>query len=168
MKKLTAAQSAYLAGFFDSKGSISITKTQGSANRTPSYVLRVIFSQSGNAGLITLTTYMRMTGVGSLNHYVSSQYGTIQHEWRLISKDAGDILRAMFPYLVVKHEKAIVAIEFADLIETSKHGGRGYVVPENIVKQKEILFQRLVKLKAEGQVLEPVPALAPDSKPLNY
>lgn len=147
MKILTDAQAAYLAGFFDSKGSVSITKSQGASNRTPSYVLRIIFSQSGDKGLRTLQSFMEMTGLGTINHYISKSYGNRQHEWRIVSHEAAECMQVMLPHLLVKKEQVLVALQFAEVVNLYRHKGRGYVVPSDVVELKEHWWKKMQEAK---------------------
>jgi intein/homing endonuclease len=143
MNELTETQKAYLAGFFDGEGCVSIGKYQGKHNRTPVYQLMIVIAQK----VVMLPELCKMTGVGSV-HAKRDKNGQVYQQWRMSPRDGVDFLKAILPYLKNKQMEARIAIEFQ-----SKQGhknntvGIGWIVPKELIAEKERYYQTLRSLK---------------------
>ena len=142
MNKLTEPDKAYLAGFFDGEGCISISKFQGKNNRTPVYQLQVAVSQKSNV----LVDLCQMSGLGTIFH------NPIQgvYQWRLSPREGAELLEAIYPYLRNKSVEAQIAIEYQSRQGHKNSGGKGWTVPQELIDEKESYYQRLREIKGKS------------------
>jgi LAGLIDADG endonuclease len=142
MNELTEIQKAYIAGFFDGEGCISILKHfAGGKHKSSTYALTVILSQNGT---IPLFEMLELTGVGSI-HEKTQNPGS--YNWQIRSIDASDFLKLILPYLKCKKEQAEVAIEFQGKQGHKNSTGRGYTVPLELSQEKETYYLKLQTMK---------------------
>jgi hypothetical protein len=155
MNKLTETEKAYIAGFFDGEGCVSISKyKREGANRTPSYTLQVVIAQKGIA---ILNGLYAITGIGVIHERYKYHPGT--YEWRLNPKDAVDFLTEILPYLRGKYQEAMIAIEYQSKQGTKNHKGRGYVVPQALIDEKESYYKKLQEMKGTSSIKRGRPKL---------
>lgn len=145
MNKLTEIDKAYIAGFFDGEGCISISKYQGPNNRTPVYFLQVVLVQKGISPLFELR---ELVGVGTIHD--RTKYSKGVYEWRLPARDAAEFLVAILPYLRNKREQAEIAIEYQSKQGHKISGGRGWTVPQELIDEKETYYKKLQELKGKS------------------
>ena len=146
MNTLSETQKAYLAGFFDADGCVSMTRYKGAKSRTPSYTIGVIVAQKGH---ITLDKFKAWTGLGNVFENIKKGYPD-NYAWRLGPKDACALLNAIMPHLIAKKPQAELVIEYHDeLGGRGGHKGRGYVVPPEVVELKEQYYNQLRALKGQ-------------------
>jgi hypothetical protein len=96
---------AYMAGFFDGEGHISIAKR---ASGTGSLTVQVC-----NTNAEVLEGFRSVYG-GAVNDVTRNHKPT--WKWTVCSSAASDFLRDVLPYLIVKREQAEIAIRFQDLL----------------------------------------------------
>jgi hypothetical protein len=122
---------AYAAGFFDGEGNIAIAvNRKGGARGTYMvYNMRLGASQKDPEPLI----WLRNRWGGSLTCSAKGHY-----HWQAFSLGALTFLRHLLPYLIVKRERAILAIEYQ--AHVARRGRRGRT-PEYV--------DRLAAMKAE-------------------
>jgi hypothetical protein len=152
MNELTEVQKAYIAGFFDGEGCISISKYQGKNNITPAYTLKVVIGQKGDQPLFE---FMEITGLGKIHKHKKQSCSGDFYQWHLCPADAKELLMAMLPYLRNKKREAQIAVEFVQKFnrasQTRGEGkGRGYSIPKCIVEQKERYRLALHELKGSS------------------
>jgi len=94
---------AYIAGFFDGEGSISIARTG------KYYSLRIVIS---NTNIEPLTFIKNILG-GNIHAALPKN---VKHKryynWYKCGKHAAEVLEILLPFLIVKRERAILAIEY--------------------------------------------------------
>jgi hypothetical protein len=138
-----ATDMAYAAGFFDGEGSINI-KNPGKSPKGAGHSLVVSASQTVPAPLLWIKD--RWGGsVRPLRKRSSPAW-----EWCAGSKLAFRFLQDILPYLTVKRDQAIIAIEFQSRKKNT--GRRG--CPENHKKDKESR-DRLHSIRAKALVMVP-------------
>jgi hypothetical protein len=148
MNKLNETDKAYIAGFFDGEGCISISKYQREGrNKTPVYSLQVVIAQKG---VDVLHDLQFLTGVGALHERHKYHPGT--YEWRLSPNDALDFLTEILPYLRGKHQEALIAIEYQNKQGNKNHKGKGYIVPVELVQEKDSYYLKLQELKGTSSI----------------
>jgi hypothetical protein len=102
----------YLAGLFDGEGCIHIASSKylDHGRKNPQYRLRI---------QITNTCKNLMDKIGSFGFYVMERKD-LKKNWKrcwvghMYDRKAANLLRNLSPYLIVKKEEAILAIEFQD------------------------------------------------------
>lgn len=123
-------QVAYLAGFFDGEGSIGIYLTN---KKYHSYTMVARIVQKNPLPLkqfpSTGKIYLRKDGV---------------YMWQIYSEPAAEFLELILPFLLLKRDKAIQAIEFQKTKRKSRRVKRK-------VSQEEAYKQLLQALKLKGK-----------------
>ena len=137
MNELTEVEKAYLAGFFDGEGCISLrTMMDKKKAKTPSYQVEVAIGQKNIA---TLQELHQMAGIGKV---YESGGGRGCATWRLTHIQSRDFLSVLLPYLRNKKQEAVLAIEFVDKFNRST---RDYV--QDRTAEKEWYRLELHRLK---------------------
>ena len=153
MNQLTELDKAYLAGFFDGEGCVSITKQKGGKRSvSPSYNMRAIISQAGK-GTELLVRLKEMAGVGAMHenkHPIKNW--TISYNWVISSDDALEFLISIHPYLHRKKEEAELAIEFQKAKKSITFDGKAYGrknggLDASIIEERERIYQQLSAMK---------------------
>ncbi len=125
----------YYAGFFDGEGHITLAISNN--KEQPSYWLQI-----GVTGTVfgVLEDFQSDFGCG----HFSETYGIDAHgkrrckTWRCTSNQAAHVLKCMLPYLRVKKEQAILAIQFQEKMATRTDTTNGW---------KQECKERLLQLK---------------------
>ena len=112
----------YMAGFFDGEGCVSIGYRK--SRNYLQYQMKTITSQAKEEGKqICEWLKINFKGVVSskkkLKEYHSSRY-----EWVLMSKQAYNFLKQIYPYLKIKKKQVKLAIEFQEIL--SNYRGKNY------------------------------------------
>lgn len=107
----TALDFAYAAGFFDGEGAITIAQGARPDCRHPIYNMRVIVGQNDPAPLV----WLRDRWGGSI--ITRAPHGTRKrhYTWCCFARQASKFLSDLLPHLMVKRERATLAIEFQGL-----------------------------------------------------
>jgi hypothetical protein len=100
----TVLDMAYAAGFFDGEGSINI-RNPGSSAKSTGCALAIHVAQASEASLIWLQ--QRWGGGVRLTKRERPIW-----EWCLGSRSACLFLQDLLPFLIVKREQAVIAIDF--------------------------------------------------------
>lgn len=138
-KKLTSTQRAYVAGFLDADGSISIT---GNTTRRghQHWSLQLIFY---NCNLEVLKKIQFWMGIGSIHSRKRTSKWRISYRLKFQGAAAARLLKAIHRYLIVKKKQAEIGLEFAKTIGpfalkgSSWQGGRK-LKPAIIEKRKQL------------------------------
>ena len=148
MNKLTQARWAYLAGFLDGDGCITIT----TKNQRRTYCIEVRYSQTNGPFLQHLRD---LVGIGSV-YQTSKPKGnhSARFQWVFASGKAEEFLRAIFPFLVLKKDQAEIALKLAELMRQQR--AKSYRLTEEAIEKREKIRQELRQLKG------------PKGKGLNY
>jgi len=125
-----AAETAYLAGFFDGEGCIQINK--GS--------LRLAVCQLNPE---PLKMFQARYG-GQIYHRASGPTTRFAYVWNVMATGTSAALRELLPHLVVKREEAETAIAYLDTFDGYTRGG----VPDGVRFHRAELADRLKFLKA--------------------
>ena len=143
---LTELQKAYLAGFFDGDGCVSIVKSH-----KPPYghyhQLAVMFSQSSKP---FLEHWQQITGVGKI--YEQRGKSNIAHTrphyiWRIPSNSGAELLAEIAPYLIIKRRQAALAAEF----QATKRAKGGRLTQAEKANRERI-YEELRALKHTGDL----------------
>lgn len=118
---LTPAEAAYIAGFFDGEGMIRIEKsTSKGARGIRPYPVYYLYLQISNCNYEVLKWIKGLVG-GCI---VEVKIPTGRRHWRIVKKSnkAAILLKAILPYLIIKHEQVELALDFQKV--QSEHKNR--------------------------------------------
>lgn len=119
-KKLTNEESAYIAGFLDGEGNITILRRNQYLNKTPSYGLIVGFTNTDRHVLEWLSTKVAGGIYKKARYRENHRQG---YEFRVWNKqETKFILESILPYLRIKRAQAEVALDFLELGRVRKTG----------------------------------------------
>ena len=148
---------AYIAGLVDGEGCIDIHSHQSPRRQTKSYQLRLTISNTSPAPIEWL---VRNVG-GSVDGGRNSRQ--LCYNWNVLDVNAENLLRALLPFLVVKHDQAVIGLEIRALT-----GQKGVRVCNDIVLQRECVLNSLKTLKVvDTSIYIDVDTLLNADKPLN-
>ena len=104
---------AYLAGFFDGEGSVSISENGKPSPRalSPNHTLQVAI---GNTDITVLKQIQQHFGGYLTTRCPSKPRHKTVYQWSLRSTGAADFLKAIRPYLKMKCKQADIAIAFQE------------------------------------------------------
>jgi hypothetical protein len=141
-------KSAYAAGIFDGEGYVDIYQaTLSKASKSPSLMLRVVISQKDGR----LMHWLQDNFGGHVQQARKDKYSI--YRWDIRSQAAARFLSQILPYIVVKKEQALIALQYETMkgkyLETLK-GSRGFrQLTEKEMQERLALKDQLKKLKRE-------------------
>jgi hypothetical protein len=98
---------AWAAGFIDGEGCVSLSKAKCKTTSSGvRFVLKLVVSQKRR---IALDKLQSMFG-GTVRRPASQDVWW----WTVCTQDAAEVLRQLLPYLVEKHDQAVIAIAFQE------------------------------------------------------
>lgn len=149
---LTPTEAAYIAGFFDGEGIVTIHRDKNKGARGPRVNLQYTMSVRISQSSLGVLEWIKLKCGGSLTESHLKQKG--RRHWTIAKKSnsARVLLEKMLPYLIVKKEQAEHAIEFQKLQSAHKNryeAGRAGPVPrtQDEIAYKEEYFLLLKRLK---------------------
>ena len=157
---ITPINACYLAGFFDGEGCVGIYERsvansgQGAVN--PYCSLTVCISNTNHEVLAHIQkTCGGIITNGSQDWYPPLKGGGLRKtlwRWSAQSREGAHLLKAMLPYLIVKREQALVALEYYAISSTRNskpHPGRSGQPPltEEELKERRRLIHKIRDLK---------------------
>lgn len=124
---------AYAAGLLDGEGYVGInTAFDRKASKTLSYGVRVQITNTNAA----LMTWLLDHFGGHVAQDKNRRAGWKDaYRWTVNGRNAGQLLSALLPYLVIKREQANVGISLCDL---QVRLGRRQPSPEDLAKKEEM------------------------------
>ena len=149
MNTLTGTQKAYIAGFVDGEGCISITRENKHNGNGHQAVFRVCDTHIG-----VLNYLCAITGLGYVKPWVGSsterravRFKNCKPQWRwqFSSNGMRELLPEILPYLVVKREVAQVALE---LLQRNLTRGKSLTEEERV--RRTPLYKRIKELNQRG------------------
>jgi len=161
MNELTETEWAYLAGFIDGDGCITINVGGTKGSVTPSHRLLLLITQANKEYLEKWCARVGLGRVYAIHSGESPIQGTKQcYNWQMSGRQAEAVLRKVLPYLDIKREQAEIAIKFRTT--AGRQGGIGgrRVNPSGIIRLRERYAQQLRALKREGDPLSLEPEQA--------
>lgn len=148
MNILTEAQKAYIAGFIDGEGTISISKTGyvssgGEQNYTT--LLRI-----GNTDKEVLEKIRDWTGLGYVKPFLTSWSQRPNNKplwrWQIAANQMRELLPEIIPYLQIKRRVAELALELLG----DKPRIRGRHVPQELRDKYKIIALEARRLNQRG------------------
>ena len=152
---------AYLAGFIDGEGSISICKTNSSNSiyKTPRYVLEVTVTNTYKP----IIDMFQELFAGSWTRRRHEKHPVWKQSYciRWASIKAKEILELVYPHLIVKKEQAEVAIEFQST-KTKNRGffpvkagkGLSHRLSKEEIEKRDFYYQKMLKLNGRHRPAE--------------
>lgn len=146
----TVRELCYLAGVLDSDGSLSIAKMAGGHQRTKNP--RYVFSMNVVNTSETLMKWLVEKFGGRYSHRRKqlSPNHRITYDWWYNNGKALWLLKLVKPYLIIKADRADVAIELLSKWKTN-HGTGARTDPAE-VERRESLYLRMKQLNQFGPV----------------
>jgi hypothetical protein len=141
LNKKHLKQRAYLAGFVDGEGCITIVRSAGQARCKIGYSIRVDVGQKDGKLMDLL--------YGLYNGHVCQELkdGKFAHyRWTVYGKSAYKILHDIEPFLIIKREQARLAMEFFDRsLKRREDSGRYSLTPE-VIERNDSDWSKIRKL----------------------
>lgn len=137
---MNKVQMAYLAGLIDGEGNIAI-QTRAAGNHGTRQRSYINYLRVANTDIRMLEWIRETTGYGTISSDVRQRGNRRQcYQWICAARQAEEILRAVFPYLVIKKEQAALVFEFrATFIVRHCRGG----VPTDLLMRRKRHFEQL-------------------------
>ncbi len=146
---VSEAELAYIAGFFDGEGSVSISNyLRRDRPGRPQYSLRIGISNTDREVLLQIKEVL---GCGCIVTSAPRHDGRghkAVHRWVAAARAAWGVLVALLPYLRVKKDQAVLAIAFHQGVGLNRGSGG---LPDMEVARREEL--RLKMLTRNGRLL---------------
>lgn len=148
----------YAAGLLDGEGSVAITRTTpqhaNSTSPLPRYRMHVIVHMVDAEVLYLLQARWG----GTVNpHKPSGPRDRDSYQWNIQALKARQFLADLLPYLIIKRERAALAIEFQDHLTASgaqRFQGQGMKRhTEEIVKVRDHYHARMKVLNQRGRII---------------
>lgn len=155
---LSETDKAYLAGFIDGEGSISIRRYNPKPDHRESWGIVIRIS---NLNKRVLEYVSEKAGQGTIqkikmNKYKGRENQRDYYQFSVHSKRAAILLQEILPYLKIKQKQAKIAIGFQKLIRydwTRKDLPRGFsYIPEENLQKRWILWEECRKLNSRGLI----------------
>jgi len=130
MRTMTPTERAYVGGIIDGEGCIEFTKRpriRKDRKGTPTYntlIVRLEVPQV-DGRLIDYLMETTKEGTRDMKHYPTNERWQDQHRWRVGYHGVYRILKQVYPYLIVKKEKAKLVIDHYDKQFSKKVFGKG-------------------------------------------
>lgn len=153
VKILTPERAAYVAGIIDGEGSISLVRSF--AKRTKGrYVYPLV--RVGNTDSL-LIEWLKETVGGGSSHYTTQTNERCKVCRHIVwaANEAIDLLYAIYPYLVIKRDRARIVIELHEANEKAKaesggYFGNGHPIPEPLVRKRRDAYASLIAANKKG------------------
>jgi hypothetical protein len=139
-RPLELGHRGFVAGVLDCDGSIWISNSANGKRRK--YTLRVSVSNTR----YPLVGWFADTFGGKVYEY-AKRNDTCKNEyrWQVGGQSALPVLNAALPYLVIKREQALIALEFLSTVSTTK-----LPIPESFYLLRGELYERMRELNKRG------------------
>jgi hypothetical protein len=127
---MTPTESAYIGGIIDGEGCIEFkwaNRIRRDRKGTPTYntlVVRLEVPQV-DGRLIDYLIETTKEGTRDMKHYPTNERWQDQHRWRVGYHGVYRILKQVYPYLIVKKEKAKLVVDHYDKKFSKKVFGKG-------------------------------------------
>lgn len=136
----------YLAGFFDGEGHIGFSTSKRIAKDGTLVIyhgLRISVSQVSPS---VIELFKDTFGTGHICKWLN-QNQRVQFQWMTSGKSAYEVIKHLFPYLIVKKDEAELAIKYQELPWRDKRAGTKRIkTKEQILKDNEYI-NRIASLK---------------------
>lgn len=142
---MSDVEAAYIAGLIDGEGTISLRARVHNRKRSHCFFPIVCMSSTTEC---LIDAVLRMTGNGGVQKVDGGGKVRTQYKWSLSPNQIRHVLPQIVPYLVEKRRRAILLIEYLELVEGTGGGVRG-TKDEDIPKVAAI-YAELATLNQRG------------------
>lgn len=146
---------AHIAGFFDGEGSVRVTTRESREKGEKGFPLYAMTASIGNSDYPILLQCQSLFSGNLAPMRVASTRKPIWM-WRVGSNKAQDFLKTILPYLKIKREQALLAIEFQDYHREHWQAFHVYCTPE-VLARKEQFRQRISAFALYDRPIKPLP-----------
>lgn len=148
---LKETEKAYIAGFFDGEGHVSIQKKKPNPPRwkNPSYKLVATITNTNEGIVEAINGQFQFTGHkhGPYKQQSNFKHGKPIFQLTFTGSDCQEFLKAILPYVIVKHKQAEVALNF-NLLGERTCPNKG--LTESDLREREHFYQLLKHLNHKG------------------
>jgi len=155
--KLTKVEKAYLAGIIDGEGCISIHKQLGTRQLRKRHILYIHIANTDEK----LMQYLLNKVGGNVSRRQVKKKWKISRVWRIGDNKAKELLKQVYPYLILKRKQAKIGFELREtynnnerFTEKDNHAKFGYlrtqILKDEIYEQRDKLFKQMKKLNKKG------------------
>ncbi len=136
---------AYIAGFVDGEGCISISKSSSRGSRNTTYGPNVDITNTNKEILLTIQKILRLGSLESQKRYSSKH----KPAWNLDFKagEAKQLLLLIRPYLRLKKRQADLLLEF---LETSQHRNQFNPLTVEEAALRDVMYEEMRELNKRG------------------
>jgi hypothetical protein len=139
----------YLAGFFDGEGGVAIKKYQSAKYPYGYYEIYVYVANTNRESVQMWRDYF---GFGSVvQQRDSNPRARPCYRWDTGARQAREVLHKLLPYLHIKRERALIALQVQDL---KRYRYPGYHMSPEDMKTSEEGYQRMKVLNRKGLTIE--------------
>jgi hypothetical protein len=140
---VTISCDAYLAGLFDGEGHISSVI----GTKSPVPYIKIGLSLTNREVIEAIIAY---TGVGTMIWHQRAAHCKQCYQWHVQSREAAAVcLRRMLPYLLIKRERALLALELIEL--ANAQGARqGKKVTMSEITPRWVIHEQIKELNRRG------------------
>jgi len=146
---LKETEKAYIAGFFDADGHVSILKQKPKPPRwkNPTYQLRAVITNSNEAIIDGINLAFNDMGYKHGPYASNFKNGKPLFQLHFAGQKCKQFLQVLNPYLVIKKTQAEIGINYP-LLKERTHKGKGLTKLE--LSERESLYQLMKKLNQKG------------------
>jgi hypothetical protein len=130
MRTMTPTESAYVGGIIDGEGYVGfkwVNRIRRDRKGTPTYRTLIVRLEVPQVDKRLIDYLMEITKEGSrdIKRYPSHPTFQDQHRWRVGYHGVYRVLKQVYPYLIVKKEKAKLILDHYDKQFFTKNFGKG-------------------------------------------
>jgi hypothetical protein len=127
---MTPTESAYVGGIIDGEGHVEfkwVNRTRKERKGSPTYRTLIVRLEVPQVDKRLIDWLMEITkeGTRDIKRYPSHPTWNDQHRWRVGYHAVYRVLKQVYPYLIVKKQKAKLVIDHYDKKFTKKTFGKG-------------------------------------------
>ena len=143
---------AWAAGFIDADGCVSVQRSPAVSQTFRGGYYYSLSVQGINTHLGALERLQGMFG-GAVRarKQGGSPHSAITHDWRILNRAAGEVLELLIPYLIIKRERAELALVFLRDYQISLARGRHRRKTEYQFKRGAEIWEQMKTLNTGGR-----------------
>jgi len=152
---LTKTEIAYIAGIFDGEGSVSLVKSHAARTRGR-YIYPLVRIANTDEALINWLEKKIPFGHRLYTSYRNGSYKKVHH-FGCACGEAIEFLRLILPYLIIKHKRAKLLLNYWAENEKARLDAGGYFgnhhpIPDWLMERRNAVAKELARLNQKGRV----------------